>query len=728
MKVTVYNHRMLPRQARKSIGVGPLVSAVVLCLLSSGCVYFNTFYNAKTAFNGAEKARKASGSTDLNAYETAIAKSLKIIDNYPKSKYFDDALFVLAVSYYHTKRYDKAERRLRELLANYPESKYTQEATLYLAQARLQLGEIPEAMAGFEEIFQADYPKEYKARAALELAKYNEEEKKYDIASGYFRSVRDSLGDLVQQRQAQIAIAEELYTNFQFGNALGEYMQVLGLKPTKQEEYHALYQAADCAYKITRVADGQAYLKRLADNQLYFDSLGALNLKLAEGYEQEGELTRAQGLYGDAAATSTNKLWVSRAYYRLGLIFQFDYDDLEQAKYYYDKAADAGRGSGRQTDEMTDALQRSVDIGKIAAYRPAEKKADDTTKVTQVKLDDAAARLFELGQLYWYQLEKPDSAIVGMKYIVDSFPTARIAPQAMLALAQMIREHDGDSTAADSITHLIPALYPKSDALPKIYESLGLKGTSADTGYAELYIKRAEDFWIDSANLDSSRYWYQYVLDSFPHSKFVDQARFTLIWLSEEYTSPGDSTLFFAYKEFADSFPQSPFAVTARAKLGAGGRIVPQGVDRDSTGDSTAFAAHTGDDDSLFYEGQPADSGAAPLPPTNDPQYAYYFRGDDTLILLTLQPIRTEEPFDFPQEAYNIEWNDFILYFQLHLDFSGKVDDYLLKTPSGNDEIDRRVKRHVETSTFNPQQIRGEFQGTWFVWKFIVSKPEHLRR
>ena len=190
------------------------------------------------------------------------------------------------------------------------------------------------------------------------------------------------------------------------------------------------------------------------------------------------------------------------------------------------------------------------------------------------------------------------------------------------------------------------------------------------------------------------------------------------------------SRAFFALSlyEFADSFPQSPFAVTARAKLGAGGRIVPQGVDRDSTGDSTAFAAHTGDDDSLFYEGQPADSGAAPLPPTNDPQYAYYFRGDDTLILLTLQPIRTEEPFDFPQEAYNIEWNDFILYFQLHLDFSGKVDDYLLKTPSGNDEIDRRVKRHVETSTFNPQQIRGEFQGTWFVWKFIVSKPEHLRR
>jgi TolA-binding protein len=697
-------------------------------LLSGGCVYFNTFFNAKKSFNNAEKTRKASGSANLNEYETAIAKCLKIIDNNPKSKYYDDALFVLAVSYYHTKKYDKSERRLRELLANYPESKYVQEATVYLAQAKLRLGETPEAMAGFEEIFQADFPKGYKAQAATELGIYHKSEKQYDWANGYFRSVRDSLGDLNQQRAAQVQIAEGMYDNYQFGDALGEYLQILGLKPSKNEEYHSLFRAADCAYKMVRITDGLAYLKKLADNELFYDSLGAISLKMAEGYEQEGELTRAQGLYGDIATTSTNKVWTTEAYYRLGLIFQFDYDDLEEAKYYYDKAIDVGRSSGKQTDAYSGAMQRSADIGKISLFKPTEKKEGDTTTVTRAKLDDAASRLFQLSLLYWYQLDKPDSAIANMQLVVDSFSSARVAPKAMLALSQMIREQNADTSTADSIARLIPTQYPKSDALPEIFEALGLKGTPADTGYAALYIKRAEDFWIDSALLDSARYWYQYVVDSFPQSDFQDRARFALIWLTDEYQSPGDSTLYFAYKEFADSFPQSVFASTAQSRLGHGGKQ-PTPQDRQTEGaDSSVILAHRGTD-SLGAELIGGDStGNALLPATNDPQYAYYFRGEDTLTLLALQPMRTEEPFEFPQEAYNIEWNDFYIYFQLHLDFSGKVDQFELKTPSGNEEIDRRVRRHLETSTFNTQQIRGEFQGTWFVWKFVVQKPEHLRR
>ena len=90
---------------------------------------------------------------------------------------------------------------------------------------------------------------------------------------------------------------------------------------------------------------------------------------MAEGHELEGELSRAQGLYGDVAATSSNKVWVTEAYYRLGLIFQFDYDNLEEAKFYYDKATDAGRASGRQTDAYSGAIQRSADISMISVFR-----------------------------------------------------------------------------------------------------------------------------------------------------------------------------------------------------------------------------------------------------------------------------------------------------------------------------------------------------------------------
>ena len=48
------------------------------------------------------------------------------------------------------------------------------------------------------------------------------------------------------------------------------------------------------------------------------------------------------------------------------------------------------------------------------------------------------------------------------------------------------------------------------------------------------------------------------------------------------------------------------------------------------------------------------------------------FSRKDTLTILAFAD-RTEEPFEFPQEAYNIVQNDFWLYFQVHLDFSEKL-------------------------------------------------------
>ena len=117
---------------------------IVCCLLilSQGCVYFNTFYNGRKAFNEAESARKASLSRgrqviQSNRYQIAVDKSLKVIENHPNSGYYDDALFILGVSYYYLKQYGNSERRLRELMANYPDSKYFDDATLYLAKTKL---------------------------------------------------------------------------------------------------------------------------------------------------------------------------------------------------------------------------------------------------------------------------------------------------------------------------------------------------------------------------------------------------------------------------------------------------------------------------------------------------------------------------------------------------------------------------------------------------------------
>ncbi len=629
---------------------------------------------------------------------------------------------MLGVAYYHTEEYGKAERRFRELLANYADSKFAREANLYLANAKLKLGDIDAAMTRFGEIFEADYDKAFKAEAATALGTYHQEEKDFEEARRYFMAVRDSLGDALASRDAQVQIADGYFEMFQLRDALGAYLQVLGMDPDNDQRYHALYRAAACSFRLQRIETGLAYLDELAADELYYDSLGILKLTMGEGYEYDDDLGQAETVYEDVAATSERTLWQSMANYRLGLIYQIDYDRLKQAKEYYDLAAEGDRRSPVRDD----ALMRSSDIGKLDTF--SRSRLDSTA--TPAAIDEAAYTQYSLGELYWFKLNKPDSARQEMQYLVDSFATSYYAPKGLIALSQMVREDLEDDRAADSLLKEVLRRYPNSDYLPEALEALGLMGTAADTGYAALYIARAEDFLIDEEQSDSARRYYQRVVDDYPESKFFVPAKFALIWLDEIYDAPGDSSVILAYQEFADSFPGNDYAGMALRRIGSRpSRPSPgrEGRDDVPAGQETDTGTIAAVDDYDY-----SDTGYI------DPLQALYRGPDgDTLVDIRLEPIETLRPFDFPAEASTGNQYDWQLYFQIFVDFSGKVVDYRLKIPSGIEEIDERAEETIGSMTFDAMDVsnravdaaleRTGGEGRWFIYQYIVRKPDHLR-
>ncbi|MBD3257306.1 tetratricopeptide repeat protein, partial [candidate division GN15 bacterium] len=383
-----------------------LLVALLAVGAGSGCsVYFNTFFNCKKAFNRAEKARKDAGPSvqssrratpGVQHYNTAIEKAQKVVENYPNSKYYDDALYILAVSFFHTGQYSRSERRFRELIANYADSKYMRESNLYLAKAKLALGDVEDAKSIFEEIFQRDYKRQFKAEAAEALGEYHFERQEFNLSRDYFLAIRDSLGNDMQQRMAQRYLADGYFESFQFGEALGGYLQLLGMDPDKDERYHALYQAAICSYRLARIDDGMEYLEQLIEDEDYYDSLGVLQLTVAEGFEYEDDLIGAEAMYREVAETTERNFWQARAYYRLGLIYQFDYDQLSEAKDFYDQAKSLFGGRGT-TDEARDALQRSTDIGKLETFREMSLELDSSA--TQAMIDEAAYNQYRLAEL-----------------------------------------------------------------------------------------------------------------------------------------------------------------------------------------------------------------------------------------------------------------------------------------------------------------------------------------
>jgi TolA-binding protein len=507
------------------------------------------------------------------------------------------------------------------------------------------------------------------------------------------------------------------------------------MDPDRDEKYRALYQAAVCSYRLLRIDDGLDYLEQLIQDEIYFDSLGALNLRVAEGYEYEDELDLACDVYLDVAETAEKGPTQAEAYYRLGLIYQYDYDDLIEAKRFYDLTAQRNKTgeSGR------DALQRSSDIGKLETFaRSAELDSTATKEV----IDNAAYTQYLLAELYWFKLNKPDTAILEMQYCVDSFPDAYDAPNAMIALSQMYREHKKDTSAADSILNELLRKYPHSDFVVGAIELLGLAGTEADSGYAELYIHRAEDLLVDEGQVDSARYYYQHVVDNYPDSRYHLQARFNLIWLTEMHDNPGDSTVYYAYQEFADSFPGTELALAAKGKLQARPRPRP-GQSRDEEIDEEDIPDEKRARILAARERRAAENReeeADPFSGYGDAIGNMYLRPNgDTIITLDLDPVETIEPFEFPIEAAGLEPPDIELYFHILLDFSGKVIKHELKIPSQFEELNQRANRTIASMTFDPVDVSTLVQisdlresdegevGYWFVYKFPVEKPEYLR-
>lgn len=719
MKIGTKRHYLLP------------LLLFITMSFSAGCVYYNTFYNAKKAFNDAESTRKKSASRNSTGgqgkYQIAIEKSLKVIEDHPHSKYYDDALYVLGVSYFYTRQYMKAERRFREIIANYAESKYAKEAALYLAKSKLEQNEMGDARVIFEEIFQEDYGRGDKTEAALALGEYHYNNKEYDDAEKYFLAVRDSLGNDEEKKLAQQYIAESYFEQFRFNDALGAYLQMLGMNPDNNEKYKALYQSAICCYRLQRIDDGMDYLETLINEEIYYDSLAVLRMALAEGYDYDDDLLQAEIIYEQVASETTNKNIIAQAYYNLGLIYQYDFDQLVEAKKYYDKAVEAGRN----LEYGKEALQHSSDIGKLTTF--ARTLEIDTT-TTQEMIDEAAETQYKLSELYWFNLLKPDTAILEMQYIIDSFPSTRIAPKAMMALSGMYKEHRGDTLAADSILRQILVDYPQSDYMGEVMDLLGLKGSEADTGYAEIYIKRAENALVDDSDYIAAKDNYQYIVENFPNSKYYLQARFNLVWLTDMYESPGDSSLIYAYYALADSFPDTYWGAEARKQTSY--RPRPAVADKEEEDQQDKEHSNRERDDTLAKDNAQEDTTSTGE--YVDPRMTLYISPiGDTIPLLELKPTETEEEFEFPTQAYGIEENDFYLYFQILLDFSGKVTDYILKIRSENEEINTRVSRTVASMWFDPLEISNkvvdnnlspdESGGYWFVYKYLVEVPEYLK-
>jgi hypothetical protein len=137
------------------------------------------------------------------------------------------------------------------------------------------------------------------------------------------------------------------------------------------------------------------------------------------------------------------------AQFRVGYLYESQLSDFDAAGREYDKL----KLEPGYSEFQVQASRRSANLATMKQYRAA--LLADTTQAR-------ARSAFLLAELYYFQIEKVDSALWQYQAVEREFPTSQYAPKAAFARL-WIQTHDkADTSASAALTDLIASKYRKT--------------------------------------------------------------------------------------------------------------------------------------------------------------------------------------------------------------------------------------------------------------------------
>jgi len=225
---------------RRPARVQGALGALLAVLLVTSCAYFNTFYNAKAEFRKAESERKNApvGGGDA-AYQKCIEKCQSLLRYYGKSKYVDDALFLIGMSRYQRGEYIQARASFEDLAERFPKSEYLERAMYWSGLAALRQGDAANAALSFERLAAAFPKSKFNDEAIFRTAEARLEAHDYERAREDLRAFMTAHPKSDLSAEAQLRLARTYYEEDRLEEAQTEYAKVLERNPSNDIRYEA---------------------------------------------------------------------------------------------------------------------------------------------------------------------------------------------------------------------------------------------------------------------------------------------------------------------------------------------------------------------------------------------------------------------------------------------------------------------------------------------------------
>lgn len=547
----------------------------------SGCVYFNTYYNAEKAYRQAMALREnrleknpndsvLASTEEKMKFERCVTKCSKVLELYPEEKAWQNkAVFLMAEAYFQEGEWTRCIGKYDEFLQYFPLDTKVPKAEVHRAIALYQTGQYLASRSGLERMLATPLEDDLRTEALLCLAKLEGVGGSDEATlAAYERLLKDAAKTPLDRARAHAAAADLAYRLKQWDRARQHARAPeIAVLPVSQRLRLAVL-SADALYQLKQYSEGIAELQPFTSIKVFRDSLAPIHLKMAEGHLALKQDKEGFALIGKVTRAAPHTALSAEAWYRRGEHELRIFHAEAEAKVSYDSSA----AQGPDFDYAKLARARGEALARLAEYRKAGKAAP---------VDSAAPWRdeFMISELFLFQLDQIDSALIRLDSIADSPKRDSLfTKRANYARAYIQEEYRQDKVKADSLYRLVMERYPGTPFAQQAERNLGLKPTVQTTeDSAHALFLMAEKARFGGGDLIAEVIpAYSQVVAQHPNSDAAAKAQFVIAMLYEGWpdglaTSRNLDSAKSAYVYLKENFPQSEFAPLAQSKLMAAG-------------------------------------------------------------------------------------------------------------------------------------------------------------
>ncbi len=454
--------RLRRATGRRCLGT---LAALLLLAVAAGCAKYNTYYNARKAFDDAEFVRKEAirkhedppkptGAQKSN-YEKAIQKAQKVLDEYPGHSLSDDALFLQAKAWHRLEGYRMSIRKLDLLFLNFPATEYMEEALYLQGLNYLLIGGLDRSQEFLDQLDRRFPESKYRAETLRVSGDNSFVLEQWEEAAEAYRAYLASDRRVAEADRVALKLAE-CYWELDRYHEAADVLKDLGQNSESADlGFRARLLRARVHARIAEHEMAATLLAELESEAEIYNARGEVRLAQAENVLAEGREDEAVTLLESMPEDWLTPTVKARKGEILAAIY-VDRGDWEKARESIGEAL-------RRRDDLEDPLEAQSLNETLRSFVAADQALVDAQGA------DAAALRLEKANALLFGLDRPsEAAPLYAAAAVDTAAADAVAARALYGALVTYRDHLDQPDSAAVYAALLEDRYPES---PQAYEA-----------------------------------------------------------------------------------------------------------------------------------------------------------------------------------------------------------------------------------------------------------------